>query len=508
MSFAPANYRSLFSVMRLKPKPQPGTYLPDPLRRDPEMQDQEEPETDLNGKLEAARKDWRDGRSMGDLFGRTAFTLQRPVGRGQPNRPGDVFKVQALLHREGYMDADKTEGPTGFWGLCDHEAIQRFQKDQGLTSDGFMNPEGETIRRLASFYPEPAAKPPAAGIVADPQRRALPPYVTPILPMPGDEEIRGLYDPDQEVRRNILEAAGSGPASVLARLLNDDPLKAVQARLGSGTDVPASGTASADEAPSQVADAGKKPAANKAPASEPKSALPPLKLSGTLIEDDKRFPSRHEAMPEKVPDYKSKTISEQDWTRFREAVHDRAPSDPVKQRVIGRIYAEEGGAQWNIGGTQQAYAGFTKDGLSRATNYDASLQGVELGPNMTPAQIAAAYDADLDSMAQRYGGWEKVASLKDEQTVYAMADVLLREDNAGAEMIKRATNDTLESIPQNVRRQAGLPDRLEDGDDATKTMAALKGIDGIGLGGTFRGNLADLRDAKRRNEKERNDRNR
>ncbi len=52
-----------------------------------------------------------------------------------------MFKVQSLLHREGFLDADKTEGSTGYWGMFDHEAIEKFQKENGLKVAPAKNPQ-------------------------------------------------------------------------------------------------------------------------------------------------------------------------------------------------------------------------------------------------------------------------------------------------------------------------------------------------------------------------------
>ncbi|WP_374634791.1 glycosyl hydrolase 108 family protein, partial [Ferrovibrio sp.] len=68
-------------------------------------------------------------------------------------------------HREGLLDADKTDGPTGFLGIYDHEAIEKFQKENGLKQDGWMGPGGESIKTFEKIYqpasirPQPQQKP-------------------------------------------------------------------------------------------------------------------------------------------------------------------------------------------------------------------------------------------------------------------------------------------------------------------------------------------------------------
>jgi|GEM_PF-5999398 len=150
----PASFAALFAPMPRQTNPAGGGFVRDPLGRDG-YDDDPRPsfdEAELGGQLEAARRLWRRDASLDDLFGGSTFELASPVGPGKRNRPGDVFKVQTLLHREGYMDAGKTDGPSGFWGLYDHEAVKRFQRDHGLTVDGYLDPGGETIGRIKRFY--------------------------------------------------------------------------------------------------------------------------------------------------------------------------------------------------------------------------------------------------------------------------------------------------------------------------------------------------------------------
>lgn len=117
------------------------------------------PEPDPFGRIgagdpawEAARGRWMEGASLKDLFGDHLFSLNDTVGTGRANRRGDVFKLQALLHREDKLDAEATGGPTGYWGNRDDAALRALQKDNGLTVDGWAGPRGETIERLRRHY--------------------------------------------------------------------------------------------------------------------------------------------------------------------------------------------------------------------------------------------------------------------------------------------------------------------------------------------------------------------
>lgn len=81
------------------------------------------------------------------------FELSAAIGPGLLNRRADVFKLQTLLHREGYLpDAGPDGGWGGDWSNRDDYALRRFQRDNGLDVDGVAAPAGETITTFRGFY--------------------------------------------------------------------------------------------------------------------------------------------------------------------------------------------------------------------------------------------------------------------------------------------------------------------------------------------------------------------
>ncbi|PJI37498.1 peptidoglycan-binding domain-containing protein [Ferrovibrio sp.] len=123
-----------------------------------------------NPDWETVRGRWMGGASLNDIFGDTLFRLNRPVGTGRANQRGDVFKLQALLHREGMLDAESTGGPTGYWGNRDDAAMRDYQKDGGLTVDGWAAPDGPTLAALRRGYEAPVQYAQAAtrsGVMSD-----------------------------------------------------------------------------------------------------------------------------------------------------------------------------------------------------------------------------------------------------------------------------------------------------------------------------------------------------
>lgn len=88
------------------------------------------------------------------------FDLSGAVGIEQANRRADVFKLQTLLYREGYLDAaGPADGWGGDWTNRDDYALRRFQRDNGLEIDGVAQPGGETISAFRDFYAALAAAP-------------------------------------------------------------------------------------------------------------------------------------------------------------------------------------------------------------------------------------------------------------------------------------------------------------------------------------------------------------
>ena len=128
------------------------------------------------------------------------------------------------------------------------------------------------------------------------------------------------------------------------------------------------------------------------------------------------------------------------------------------------------------------------------------------GEHMTLANIADAYSGYLDAMASRYGGWDKIEALKDQNSISAIADTFFREDNTGAVMVKDATTNTLDQVPADKRAKAGLPAQLTDDDPPTKTIEVLQRLHELGLSSAFRDSLIERRNLHRKGEKERNER--
>lgn len=76
------------------------------------------------------------------------FSLLGTVGDWGENNRQDVIKAQILLGNAGYYDLVDLGGPTGWAGGELKRSLRRYQKDRGLSVDGIMLPDGETMRSL------------------------------------------------------------------------------------------------------------------------------------------------------------------------------------------------------------------------------------------------------------------------------------------------------------------------------------------------------------------------
>ena len=74
--------------------------------------------------------------------------LRRTVGRGRSNQPDDVATVETLLRQTGDLGLRPEFQPTGLFSVPLADAIQRFQRRNGLARDGIVEPDGETIVAL------------------------------------------------------------------------------------------------------------------------------------------------------------------------------------------------------------------------------------------------------------------------------------------------------------------------------------------------------------------------
>jgi peptidoglycan hydrolase-like protein with peptidoglycan-binding domain len=117
-------------------------YIPDPLGR-------------------LGQGHWVDGKPR-DPFGRLfepepeesfdlaqPFSLSKSIGEGGNNSRADVAKIETLLGLAGAMDLKSTDGPTGFAGQRLLDGIRIFQKQNGLSVDGRLNPGGPTLKALS-----------------------------------------------------------------------------------------------------------------------------------------------------------------------------------------------------------------------------------------------------------------------------------------------------------------------------------------------------------------------
>lgn len=137
----------------------------------------------------------------GGLPQRGLFDLAGPVGREAANDRDDVIRAQLMLEAAGYLDPGRLPGPTGWPGDGLVRAIRAWQKDNGLTVDGVLMPEGwngdprngETLRSLKARHGKTLAG----------------------TPVPTAADVDARFERDARMEANPEAAAGT--------VLSDEP---------------------------------------------------------------------------------------------------------------------------------------------------------------------------------------------------------------------------------------------------------------------------------------------
>ena len=80
------------------------------------------------------------------------FDLEDWVGPQHPSGRGDVAKIEGILANSGDYSLERTQGPTGYWGLALDDGIRKYQKRNGLKVDGALRPGGPTIRHMEDSF--------------------------------------------------------------------------------------------------------------------------------------------------------------------------------------------------------------------------------------------------------------------------------------------------------------------------------------------------------------------
>lgn len=104
-------------------------------------------ERNLNGALAGGRPPRLDGRAR-------TVPIADGVGRGEPNEPEDVRAVQQAMAALGRVRIDRTAPPNGVADRPLVEALEAFQRENGLKEDGIVLPGGPTQVALRAALDE------------------------------------------------------------------------------------------------------------------------------------------------------------------------------------------------------------------------------------------------------------------------------------------------------------------------------------------------------------------
>lgn len=127
-------------------------------------------------------------------------SLSATVGETGKNHRRDVAKAETMLGRAGALDLNKTDGPTGYWGMRTAEATRNFQKKHGLKVDGVMKPGGETIRTLADVAGKADARRLELAQVPVPVPGVVPPLPAGLPPASPKDIDKALGRAERDIR--------------------------------------------------------------------------------------------------------------------------------------------------------------------------------------------------------------------------------------------------------------------------------------------------------------------
>lgn len=103
----------------------------------------------------------------------TPFRLKRPIGPDSVMDRDDVLATKRALNALGFLDAPDY-GLTAYPDAPMIGAIENFQRRNGLSVDGVMNPDGPTLSRLNEMLAARQAKPTPLGVVESPAPETSP----------------------------------------------------------------------------------------------------------------------------------------------------------------------------------------------------------------------------------------------------------------------------------------------------------------------------------------------
>lgn len=107
-------------------------------------------EEDSDPRYDTFQRAWKNGASLSELFGNSAYALHGSVGpSGADNHRPDVTKVQAFLEKTGHLALPEW-GPSGWYNQDTHDAIGDFQRKAGLEQDHVILPAGPTLSAIKS----------------------------------------------------------------------------------------------------------------------------------------------------------------------------------------------------------------------------------------------------------------------------------------------------------------------------------------------------------------------
>jgi hypothetical protein len=200
------------------------------------------------------------------------------------------------------------------------------------------------------------------------------------------------------------------------------------------------------------------------------------------------------------------------WDDFHSALEARSGTTDVQREVIGRIFASEGGLQYDAS-DRSTFAGLTQRARRDAAAHGdyPQLRDVVATGRASAAQVALMYHRHLDYEFRGVGGIGVLDGFADRRTAGAVGDVVFREGRSGgARMVRQAFWQVVDGLPHEAqaRIRARTPNLTGDAQEGMSRdlIDALHSLDRDGYGCLFREVLRRRRTAFRSRESLRNSR--
>lgn len=359
-------------------------------------------------------------------FGRSF--IEEPVGRGQANRPEDVFAASTFLHANEFMDLPTREPTEEF-----HRGIEAAQaklndlSNGGLRVDGYAKPFGPTEVLAQRAVTSGHMAMPGPATMTEPGPEAVPRAAT-AASTPGRTPAQQA-DTVRQVRARARTAPPAPAPKPLPSLLSEPgpderPWNINRRRVATIDPGAAQPQLTAPAAQSQ-------PALQAGAGDEGTAPRPTVTVGRPVI------------MTPPIPLYRNEVLARQgdEWPKQHDAFNRLPGLSASEHRTYMETFAAEGGSDVNP--TNGATAGITRTTLNDLIDRS-KVTGIPKGTApkaLDRDERARVYRAYFDDALHTADGSKALGALNDPEAAAAFGDTLFRHGRrGGTEAVQNALN--------------------------------------------------------------------